>query len=277
MNITLSKKKSIWTGVILLGATAVLVACGGGSSQDGTSDSSGFMQSLGVASKGGGPAISWTPSSVAFSANPGARQALPVTFTADAALSNVTVSVVPELRNLVTASPTQFASLSAGQSATVILHFSVAASETLRTVDGTVHIRSGSSTVARPLPVTLALVAPETLNGVTVPPEPPKALNDLTLAGFDTNGNGVRDDVERMIAREWPATREDGFNVARQAQLLLSQRSSTIDMSLNRSAFCALATKKVDEQRIMSVFLNTEARFSAYTENTGLLETFSCE
>lgn len=39
------------------------------------------------------------------------------------------------------------------------------------------------------------------INGFAVPPEPNAALNDATLAGVDTNGNGVRDDVERKIAK----------------------------------------------------------------------------
>ncbi len=70
--------------------------------------------------------------------------------------------------------------------------------------------------VAKPLPITLTVVAPESLNGVTVPPEPSKALNDLTLAGFDTNGNGVRDDVERFVVvkSQSQTERVNGLTVA---------------------------------------------------------------
>ena len=41
----------------------------------------------------------------------------------------------------------------------------------------------------------------EVINGITVPPEPAPAINNATLAGVDVNSNGVRDDVERKIAR----------------------------------------------------------------------------
>lgn len=41
----------------------------------------------------------------------------------------------------------------------------------------------------------------EVINGITVPPEPAPSINNATLAGVDVNGNGVRDDVERGIAR----------------------------------------------------------------------------
>lgn len=40
----------------------------------------------------------------------------------------------------------------------------------------------------------------EVINGISVPPEPDPAINDATLAGVDANSNGVRDDVERVIA-----------------------------------------------------------------------------
>lgn len=41
----------------------------------------------------------------------------------------------------------------------------------------------------------------ETINGITVPPEPDPKVNNATLAGVDVNGNGVRDDVERKIVQ----------------------------------------------------------------------------
>ena len=41
-----------------------------------------------------------------------------------------------------------------------------------------------------------------TVNGHELPPEPDKALNDSTLLGVDVNGNGVRDDVERLTIIE---------------------------------------------------------------------------
>jgi hypothetical protein len=45
-----------------------------------------------------------------------------------------------------------------------------------------------------------AAPAPQTINGISVPPEPDPVANNATLAGVDSNGNGVRDDVERKIA-----------------------------------------------------------------------------
>lgn len=37
------------------------------------------------------------------------------------------------------------------------------------------------------------------INGHTLPPEPNSKINNSTLLGIDSNDNGVRDDVERLI------------------------------------------------------------------------------
>ncbi len=44
----------------------------------------------------------------------------------------------------------------------------------------------------------------EILNGYTLPPEPYNVVNNSTLIGIDTNNNGIRDDVERMIIKDYP-------------------------------------------------------------------------
>jgi len=47
-----------------------------------------------------------------------------------------------------------------------------------------------------------AVKEPETINGYLLPPEPDETLNNSTLLGIDSNDNGVRDDVERLIIIE---------------------------------------------------------------------------
>jgi hypothetical protein len=42
----------------------------------------------------------------------------------------------------------------------------------------------------------------QVINGISVPPEPDPVVNNATLAGVDSNNNGVRDDVERKIAEK---------------------------------------------------------------------------
>jgi hypothetical protein len=40
--------------------------------------------------------------------------------------------------------------------------------------------------------------------GVNLPPEPNQELNDSTIEGIDANQNGIRDDVELAIFKEYP-------------------------------------------------------------------------
>ncbi len=52
------------------------------------------------------------------------------------------------------------------------------------------------------------------INGVPVPPEPNIIINNVTLAGVDSNGNGVRDDIDRIIARQFGGTLDYPFALA---------------------------------------------------------------
>ena len=45
--------------------------------------------------------------------------------------------------------------------------------------------------------------ATEIIHGHTLPPEPDPTINNATLGGVDSNGNGVRDDVERAIYKKY--------------------------------------------------------------------------
>lgn len=50
------------------------------------------------------------------------------------------------------------------------------------------------------------VVAPgiiEIVNGITIPPAPDVTTNKASIAGVDSNGDGLRDDVERVIAQEF--------------------------------------------------------------------------
>ena len=73
-------------------------------------------------------------------------------------------------------------------------------SSTAESADGTKQALAVSGSSAVPGGWTGRAPKMEVINGITVPPEPPVASNNATIAGIDVNGNGVRDDVERIIA-----------------------------------------------------------------------------
>ena len=254
-------------------ATCALVACGGGGDSSTAIESSKQPEAAGL-----GSAIAWTPASITDAANPGSRQDISVLFTSKASVSNVTVTVVPELRSIVSVRPTSFASLQAGQVSVLTLTVAPSAAESLRTLQGTIRLLQGSATIANPLPVNVSLVAPELINGTAVPPEPQADLNNASLAGFDANGNGIRDDIERYLAMTYPQsakTRAALLGVSKQFQAALLSTSPS-DVSATIAGYRATAgaidclwyiNPSVAEQVRRALFarqLNTKARSLAY-------------
>lgn len=242
-------------------AALVVVACGGGGQEAAAPDGRAMPLGLGL-----GSAITWSPASVTDTANPGSRQDIPITFTTSANVSNVTVSVVPALQGTVSVAPTSFASLQKGQVATVTLTVAPSATASLGTIEGAVQLRSGGSTVARPLTVTLTLVAPEFINGIAVPPEPPAELNNLTIAGFDANGNRIRDDVERILATQFGNSSAiiGGLTTFARAEQQALVTGSASAIAASDSAFLCFGLKVQDTNKLSAVLLNTAARRFAY-------------
>jgi hypothetical protein len=134
--------------------------------------------------------------------------------------------------------------------------------------------------------------AHEKINGIEVPPEPNKALNDSTLAGVDSNKNGVRDDAEIMIAS---LSSKDSFNnyVLKIAQLETRLATETIDSQLTYNSIinqevCLNGKRPPSDKQIMSLvdiknsIVNTRERSAKYTENSikfnsGLVGVESCQ
>ena len=51
------------------------------------------------------------------------------------------------------------------------------------------------------------------IDGATEPPEPDENINNSTLEGVDTNNDGIRDDIERMINRMFPSDSVSDYNL----------------------------------------------------------------
>lgn len=70
---------------------------------------------------------------------------------------------------------------------------------------------------------------PNVINGITVPPDPGPA-GDATVAGIDTDNNGIRDDIDRFIATKYgtnaTATKAAQTSVRGYQVVLMSDSSS---------------------------------------------------
>ena len=99
-----------------------------------------------------------------------------------------------------------------------------------------------------------------------LPPEPNKAENDATLAGIDTNQNGIRDDVERAIYFKYQESAQHAapaFQYAKALQMEFTHvyNSPTLVAVMqeeDRASLCMLDLKKDEE--IEKLVFNTDIR-----------------
>lgn len=112
---------------------------------------------------------------------------------------------------------------------------------------------------------------PEVINGITVPPEPDPTINNSTLAGVDSNKNGVRDDVERIVARQFGGTADYPYALAyaREYQRIIVSPTPTTRADALVSYMKAMCRTKgagesVDSLPIDSLTANTPAREQAH-------------
>ena len=262
--------------IAVISTALLVVAFGGGGSDANTADGRAMPLAAGL-----GQTITWTPASITDTANPGSRQDIPISFTASANVANVSISVVPALQKLVSVTPTSFASLQKGQVVKLTLSVAPSGTAALGTVEGTVHARTGAATIASPLPVTVLVAT----GAVGLLPPDPGAAGMATLAGIDSDNDGVRDDVERYIWLTYPAsqkTRAALTQIAKADQNALvaastSDRSAAVAAShlsvsgtaCLRYSFGQAATSI--ENQLIARELNTQLRWKAYSVLQGML------
>jgi hypothetical protein len=110
------------------------------------------------------------------------------------------------------------------------------------------------------------IVATEVINKITVPIAPDPAKNIATIAGVDINKNGVRDDVERAIAKTAvDATSLNRYTDSMSAAQLYQEFITSPDMNAAkaRSILDKINCLNADEMRQV---LDTEERQILYTK-----------
>jgi hypothetical protein len=122
-----------------------------------------------------------------------------------------------------------------------------------------------------------------TINGITVPPAPDPATNNATLAGVDSNNNGVRDDVERKIAEKIDI---NNFNIAlkyaaaHEAMIISTTPTSRADaIALISKENCATlsASSSVRDLNFGEMYLTTAERKIAQQKFNNILVSISPE
>lgn len=126
-------------------------------------------------------------------------------------------------------------------------------------------------------------VGSEMINGISVPPEPDPTINNATLAGVDSNQNGVRDDVERVIAGASKKATYDAYTLPiatllnRLATTQLPTPESIVD--IERNIYCLDRGRTYNEKLTLDVEIireltnNTPARVATWNGNDTLTTT----
>jgi hypothetical protein len=106
----------------------------------------------------------------------------------------------------------------------------------------------------------------EVINGITVPPEPSPALNNATLTGIDVNNNGVRDDVERIIAIESGGNDDKikVYNLAANSAQKLMVSQSAIDAKKYDCARSML--NEIESSVLHNIVINNQTRSELYNK-----------
>jgi hypothetical protein len=219
------------------------------------------------------PPVSWQPAPFDVAVPPGGRLPTKVTAIVGSAIPATRVEVTPSLAPYVASiEPSSLPALAAGSQVTINLVFQVATGTPFGTIDGTLKFRkaSGTSTQAQPLPIVL------TIGELLYPPDPGEA-GKQTLEGIDSDGDGVRDDIQRYIELkhpEAPLTRAAlrQYVLPLQAALLDADSEEAAlqhDETLSRADDCLIALIGFKDQvearnALLAEALNTEERSRAY-------------
>lgn len=112
--------------------------------------------------------------------------------------------------------------------------------------------------------------APNVINGIAVPPDP-GAAKDATIAGVDSDNNGIRDEIDRWIATKYgdkPGALEAIQMVARSDQLLLNSTPATqadaIYTVYQSFDVGACTYEKLDNEGVRSTALFNESMIRTY-------------
>jgi hypothetical protein len=218
------------------------------------------------------PKIVWSPSSVYAGITSTTTVIKSVTFTSDQALQNVVLEAVPQIAGFIQIQPNTLAQVPASQPQTIRLIFSAPAAALFGAYDGTIHLRIGRVTLPQTLKTSVTFAV------VSLPPDPGVA-GKVTLQGIDSDGDGIRDDVERYIGLTYPASARQRAVLAQATLSLESQVLGTassyqavfdsldcMDYTFARSAVDVsggVATENAYKS-LRTVVLNTPDRTNAF-------------
>lgn len=106
------------------------------------------------------------------------------------------------------------------------------------------------------------------INGIKVPPVPDPKINNATIAGVDSDNNGVRDDIDRLVAEKFgdnPLRYQGVIELERNLQsVLLSPANRNAQIAYDNKLECMSSQVLEVTSKITRALLNTNERGRAY-------------
>jgi hypothetical protein len=217
------------------------------------------------------PKVTWSQPNVLEFLLPSQARTMTLTFRSDQTLNKVAVFVSPSLSSVLMATPTTFSKIVQNQPYQLSLNLKAGAQSEVK-FDGTIQLKStidAAMTYARPLSLTVVV------HNQPVPPDPGLA-SDQTIAGIDSDSDGVRDDVQRYIVLNYvdkPQVLNPLLKYAAASQSFLSfaidkNSARAIDSQRERATRCLVSLRPEDgfsiRNDIRARQLNTASRRVAY-------------
>ena len=119
-----------------------------------------------------------------------------------------------------------------------------------------------------------------------LPPEPDRTANNAILAGIDSDGDGVRDDVQRLVFRSYTSTKKRTLSLAlaKEVRKIYATPPTTraearaIADAENRVSDCIYSRREMDfnsrgglNEQIVAAHTDTRERMKTYRAYNSLL------
>jgi hypothetical protein len=186
------------------------------------------------------PKITWSPGSIYAGITSTTTVTQTFTFTSDQQLQNVVIEPVPQIAPFIQIQPNTISTVATGQPQSIRITFRASGNTVYGAYDGTIHLRLGNATLPQTLKTSVTYAV------VPLPPDP-GAAGKATLAGIDSDGDGIRDDVQRWIALTYATStsiRSALAQYSRAVQRLLSGATgSTAMTAVLRGQYCSNRTQ----------------------------------
>lgn len=219
--------------------------------------------------------VSWEPSKLEVTVPNASTSTVEVSFTADKDLASVVVRIVPELTPFMSVEPSELGNIGKGETRTLTLLLAVPPETEPQSLDGTLQLRhdgKSAKNYSKPLPVELSI------EPIDLPPDPGEE-GKATLEGIDSDGDGLRDDIQRYIAleywdeplvqqglRQYAFPLQDALIESGSEDLaLLNEHQMTLATECMRSRFDFDKVVETTDQLIAQA-LNTDERSRSYIE-----------